>query len=132
MPSKLLILMQGPPGSGKTTTAEELRKTFGGVRISADDYFMDNGQYMFDRAQLPDAHAHCRALAEQWMLVEVPLLILDNTNLHRGQVAWYKDRALLYGYTVAVIRCHGRYPNVHKVPSEVVEKMRNKMEDLLG
>jgi predicted kinase len=41
---KELFLLRGLPGSGKSTLA----KSLGGIRIEADQYFMEDGVYNFD------------------------------------------------------------------------------------
>ena len=71
----VVVIMRGISGSGKSTAVRRLRKALaassgGGYDVdddgwfvvcSADDFFVDRetGQYAFDRALLPDAHAAC-------------------------------------------------------------------------
>lgn len=123
---KRLVLMQGPPGSGKSTTARELYPD--AYMVSADDYFSDNGTYRFDPALLSAAHAECRDRVKAAMRSGLPLIVLDNTNIRSAHVAPYRVYAREYGYEVIAHRCEGRYPNIHGVPEETVERMRREME----
>ena len=50
-----LVLVRGLPGSGKNTFAEKISD----IVISADDYFMVDGEYKFDGSKLGEAHADC-------------------------------------------------------------------------
>ena len=50
MANKTLYILRGIPGSGKTTHAKRLAGT-NGVIISADDYFMRDGEYCFDASK---------------------------------------------------------------------------------
>eukprot|EP00854_Cymbomonas_tetramitiformis_P026281 gene26281-32215_t len=60
---KKLHLFRGLPGSGKTTAAGALPKSV--VPVSADDYFMIQGKYVFDSSKLSEAHQQCQAAAVQ-------------------------------------------------------------------
>ena len=68
-----LYVMRGLPGSGKTTLAQSMVKSYTeagkkGVICSADDFFVDNrGKYNFDMTRLSEAHEHCRLKADQFM-----------------------------------------------------------------
>ena len=54
--SKNLIIVRGLPGSGKSTIGAK----FGVVR-SADDFFVVDGEYLFDPSKIVEAHAACQA-----------------------------------------------------------------------
>lgn len=44
---KKLVIMRGLPGSGKSTLAKKIAGN-SGVVYSTDDFFMVNGQYVYD------------------------------------------------------------------------------------
>jgi NEDD4-binding protein 2 len=52
---KKLVLMRGMPGSGKSTLAKKLAGQ-GGVIYSTDDFFMKNGQYVYDPKMIGEYH----------------------------------------------------------------------------
>ena len=124
--SGTLVLMQGPPGSGKSTDA---RASYPGACIvSADDYFSKNGRYEFNPVLLGAAHDECKGRARAAMERGEPLIVVDNTNIRRAHVAVYHGLAAQFGYAVIAHRCDGRFPNTHGVPEEKVERMRRQME----
>ena len=124
---KLLVLMQGVPGSGKTTIAQELSDWI----VSADDWMIDeNGNYKFDKEQLPAAHQDCQDRARLKMLRGLSPVVVDNTNIKQTHIEPYLALARDHGYTVVVIRANGNYQSVHDVPQDAVERMRAEMEDL--
>lgn len=52
---KQLILIRGLPGSGKSTLAKKLAGQ-GGVIYSTDDFFMKNGEYIYDVKMIGEYH----------------------------------------------------------------------------
>ena len=54
MRPKILIIMRGCPGSGKSYLASKLSR--GGAVLAADDFWMDNGEYKFDPERINEAH----------------------------------------------------------------------------
>lgn len=127
---KLFVIMQGVPGSGKSTIAKHLARNVGEI-CSTDSFFRDQfGKYRFDKSKLKENHERCFKEVEHFMENETPLIVLDNTNIKQSHVGPYLELARRYGYTPVVIRANGRYPNIHGVPESTVERMRAEMEDL--
>ena len=61
---KVLYIVRGLSGSGKTTIAHNLTHNV----FSADDYFTTHaGDYNFDPSKLGDAHADCKSNVESAM-----------------------------------------------------------------
>jgi predicted kinase len=54
--AKNLIIVRGLPGSGKSTIGAK----FGVAVRSADDFFMFEGEYLFDPSKIVAAHAACQ------------------------------------------------------------------------
>lgn len=125
----MLIMMQGASGSGKSTVAKELAAQTGAVIYSTDELFIVNGEYKFNPKMLGIYHQKNieRTVAA---LKEGKDVIVDNTNTQRWECKPYVEAALQYGHEVKFVRCDGRYQNVHGVPSDKVEQMRNRLEDL--
>jgi len=137
---KTLIIMQGAPGSGKSTVAQSLiepyLRTGNYAEIcSADNYFLkldENGNlfYKFDAARLPLAHDWCRRKAEGAAYADSQLIVIDNTNIRIEHARPYAQIAQHFSYQLQIVRCYGTFQNIHGVPDAVVERMRGSMEDL--
>ncbi len=137
--TKRVFVMQGVPGSGKSTRAKKIAdaveacdKTV--VIVSADDFFvrLGGGTYAFDPSKISEAHKHCfrvflRALAE-----DKDLVIVDNTNTSAIEIAPYMLAASSLGYDASIVRmrcapddAHAR--NTHGVPEAKVWDMNRQM-----
>jgi predicted kinase len=141
---KTMILMQGIPGSGKSTMVDSLCRRFGYATTavcSTDDFWYDeNKVYRFDSARLGAAH--------QWNQDRATLamkrgetVIVDNTNIKREHVAPYLVAAAKHGYevqvvrvavdpTLAVLRQEDRSED-RRVPAATIFRMHREMEDLV-
>jgi len=93
----------------------------------ADHYFDRGGEYRFDPAQLPAAHAACLRYAERSLVAGVPTVV-SNTFSRKWEMQPYLDMARRMGVPVRVIEATGRWPNVHGVPQEAIERMRQRWE----
>ncbi len=134
LPEKILYLVRGVPwpGSGKTTFA----KTLGSIIIEADQYFVDDkGNYKFDGSKIKLAHEYCRAQTEAWMQtkgdqVNTDKITVSNTFTQEWEMEPYFEIAKKHGYKVFSIVVENRHggTNVHEVPEEKLEQMRNRFE----
>lgn len=101
-----VTILRGGTGCGKSTWAKEQNA----VIISADDFFIVDGEYKFDVEKLGAAHAAC--LRDFIHLCEVPLhdkdeggkdVIVDNTNTRLSEFAPYAAIALAYSHEVKIV-----------------------------
>jgi len=125
--NKLLFLVRGLPGSGKSTFA----KSIGGSHIEADMYFLDeNGNYNFDVTKLRNAHEWCREKTEIAMKRGADKVIVSNTFTQEWEMDEYYKLAEKYGFKVMSIIVENRHDgkNIHNVPEETLEKMRNRFQ----
>ena len=127
---KFLFLVRGLPGSGKSTVAAELVADCGEM-YAADDYFEKSGEYIFDAAQLPNAHAECRDNVEKAMLEACPKIAVHNTFSMRWEAEAYFALATKHNYSVSVVECQSSFGNIHGVPEGSVLKMIERWEPLL-
>lgn len=127
----IMWLMQGAPGSGKSTAARKLLAEQGAQIVSTDFWFQTAGGYKFDPSYLGEYHGRTQALCRSFLSVGMRVVV-DNTNIRRLHAQPYLDMAKEFGYTVIVVRCDGKYQNEHGVPESTVEKMREMMEDISG
>jgi predicted kinase len=129
---KILYLVRGLPSAGKSTFA----KTLGGIHIEADQYFVDSeGNYNFDGSKIKLAHEYCRTQTEAWMKtdgtqVNVDKIAVSNTFTQEWEMEPYFEMAKKYGYKVFSIVVENRHggTNIHEVPEEKLEQMRNRFE----
>ena len=123
---KNLILVRGLPGSGKST----LSKLFGGEHLETDQYFIKNGEYHFDHSKLKLAHNWCLLRCEHLMMENTEKVVVSNTFTQEWEMESYFNIAKKYGYTVSTVITENRHGgiNVHDVPNETLEKMRNRFQ----
>jgi predicted kinase len=124
--NKQLFLLRGLPGSGKSTLAESID----GLHFEADQFFIDNGEYRFDSAKLRDAHNWCRHSVMDVMKEGHPKVIVSNTFTQEWEMEPYYLLAEELGYQVFSIIVENRHggKNLHGVPQESLDKMKNRFE----
>jgi predicted kinase len=126
---KILILLRGLPGSGKSSFA----KLICNQHVEADMFFMQGGKYNFDVTKLKQAHEWCKNKTEDWMKKRYNVAV-SNTFTQEWEMETYYKLAEQYGYTVYSLIVENRHGGVneHGVPEETIEKMRNRFEIKLG
>jgi len=140
-----LILMRGVSGSGKSTLARELASRHeGSVILSTDDYFMVEGQYVFDPKMIGLNHSRNQERAREKMQEKTPCVIIDNTNTQAWEMKPYVLAAIEYGYHVEIhepemvsieeiMRRQAQREDSNKsLPREIVERMLARYEKNLG
>jgi predicted kinase len=123
---KMLYLVRGLPSSGKSTFA----KTLGGQHYEADMFFIDpiSGEYKFDGSKIKLAHEWCQNRVEGDMILNMDKIVVSNTFTQEWELEKYFELAEKYGYKVFSIVVENRHggTNIHKVPEEKLEQMRNR------
>lgn len=132
---KTVTIMRGISGSGKSTY---IKKNFdsSAVICSADHFFIDSsGDYKFDPSKLGAAHSKCKQKFKDALESGVTAIVVDNTNTMLKEMKLYVELALFFNYKVNIVRleapvdvCAKR--NAHGVPSEVVQRMSDRMQDI--
>lgn len=134
-----VILMRGVPGSGKSTWAQKFQDEHDGdsLIVSADDFFMREGKYVFEPARIGEAHATCfrdfhAAVVESD--IHYGSVIVDNTNVGAYEVApyWTLAASMSRDVRIEIVEmvvplevCFAR--NGHNVPEEVILSMYRKL-----
>ncbi|XP_048197499.1 NEDD4-binding protein 2-like 2 isoform X1 [Perognathus longimembris pacificus] len=89
---KLLILLRGLPGSGKTTLSRILLgQSRDGIVFSTDDYFHHQDGYRYNVNQLGDAHDWNQNRAKQAIDQGRSPVIIDNTNTQAWEMKPYVE-----------------------------------------
>jgi len=128
MEDKILYIVRGIPGSGKSTFA----KTLGGIHWEADMFFTDpfTGEYNFDPSKIKSAHEWCQLNVKENMMESEDKIIVSNTFTQEWEMQPYFDMAKEYGYKVFSVIVENRHDgiNLHNVPEDKIEIMRDRFE----
>ena len=136
---KIMYIMRGLPGSGKSSVARELGK--GGAILSTDDFFMIEGEYKYDPSMIGYAHTWNQGRADQAIKAGVSPIVIDNTNVAGWQAKPYVERAVANGYRVEVKEPTTSWKfnaeelaekNTHEVPLDVIQQMVRDWEPNLS
>jgi len=147
--NKLLIVMRGLPGSGKSTKAKKLQAELGGEIFSTDDYpglyeYTDDG-VIFNGGDKTESGLPLIVVAHQWnqeraiaaMNQGVSPIIVDNTNVQRWEAKPYVQAATENGYNIAVEEADSDWKfdvqelsgrNTHGVPVAGIQGMLDRWE----
>lgn len=131
---KVLIIVRGLPGSGKSTFAELISANGKYPVCTADDYFLKdvNGEtvYQFDPSKLKDAHEYCIRRVANKMAIECEKIIVANTNTMAKELQVYFDLAKSYNYEVISLIVENRHgnKNIHGVPADTLERMKQRFD----
>jgi predicted kinase len=133
---KILYIVRGIPGSGKSTFAKTLTNEYS--ICEADQYFVDRetGEYKFNFDELKNAHQWCRNEVEIRMKDNqvnyqfYPTIVVSNTFTQEWEMEPYFKLAEKYGYTVFSVIVENRHggKNEHGVPEEKVQVMKDRFQ----
>lgn len=96
---RILYLMRGLPGSGKSNLAKRLTKNV----FSTDDYFIKNGKYEFDFEQIEQAHEWNQQRVEDELKLGTKKIAVDNTNTSAWEMTPYVRLAMRYDYNIVLV-----------------------------
>ena len=125
---KILIILRGCPGSGKSTFAQLL------VNVehicTADDYFIKDGKYEWKPENIGKAHLWCQEKCRRLMAVGMPRIVVANTATTKKELKPYYDLATGYGYKVFSIIVENRHEgkNIHNVPELSIKNMVERFD----
>lgn len=131
----ILFLVRGLPGSGKTSFAHYIWDRH--VVAESDKYFYDkDGHYNYDPSKIKDAHVWCKSQVETMMKEHqlnekyYPEIVVSNTFTQEWEMEDYFKLAEKYGYKVVSLIVENRHggKNIHGVPDEKLEIMRNRFQ----
>ncbi|XP_074671973.1 LOW QUALITY PROTEIN: NEDD4-binding protein 2-like 1 [Strix aluco] len=133
-----LVLLRGLPGSGKSTLARQLKRDYpSAVVLSTDDFFIENGVYVFEPDFLEDAHKWNQKRAHKAMKNGKSPVIIDNTNIHAWEMKPYVMMARENRYEVVFQEPDTPWKfnvqeltrrNIHHVPQQKIQRMKEEYE----
>jgi predicted kinase len=133
--NKILTLVRGLPGSGKSTFANFIWNDY--AVCEADKFFYDKeGNYNFDASKLKLAHVWCVNQVRTRMEDNknnpqyYPEIVVSNTFTQEWEMEQYFKLAEEYGYMVFTIIVENRHGNksVHDVPDATMGNMLNRFQ----
>lgn len=136
-----VFILRGVSGSGKSTLARAIARYYNMrvnsqrphvpmVHVESDMYFMRDGEYKFNSAELGNAHAWCFSSVCQ-ALDHGYGVIVSNTFTTAWEYMPYVNHARENGYKFHIITCRGNYQNTHDVPEDKVQAQRDRFEPTL-
>jgi predicted kinase len=124
-----LIILRGIPGCGKSTYVKKNLSDY--VHCEADQFFMVEGEYKWDRTKLGQAHNDCQKRVDK-ALEQGKNVVVSNTNIALRDVNEYIKLANKWKVSYKIIRLVKQFQNVHNVPTDVVLSMQSRMVDIPG
>lgn len=134
---KVLYIVRGLPGSGKSTFANNIWNS--NAICEADKFFINHetGEYNFDLSRLKEAHKWCVGEVRSKMQLNFSSegtycneIVVSNTSTQEWEMQPYIDLANEFEYNIVSLIVENRHGNksIHGVPDETLEKMRNRFE----
>ena len=123
-----LTLIRGLPGSGKSTLAKMLVKQTGDKHFEADMFFTDEkGNYNWSADKITQAHAWCQESTRNFLEWNYDVVV-SNTFTTDKELKPYFDIALEFALTPVIITMQNNFGNVHNVPVEAIDRMKNRFQ----
>ena len=142
---RVMILIRSPAGAGKSTLAKQLAGDTG-VILESDEFFMQQGKYMFDIDKQIEAHHWNQDRCLEAMKNGISPIVIANTNTQAMEAEHYVRMAIGHGYKIRIEEpswhkdlkdpstgkwnfdfLKGR--NLHGVPDDVLKKMIDRYEN---
>ncbi|KAK8784526.1 hypothetical protein V5799_009100, partial [Amblyomma americanum] len=101
---RLLLMVRGPPGSGKNIIAAELEELYPDSRAYwSDKLFSSPMAPERNSVTIRESHDLCLSKIEGFMKNDVPMIINKNTNVMVWEIGKFLVLASRYGYTVILV-----------------------------
>ncbi|KOB65846.1 NEDD4-binding protein [Operophtera brumata] len=144
--SRVMVVMRGAPGSGKTYLARIIVESTVGTAnpnnylnhvFSADDHMQINGRYHYNVNRLDEVHMKNQTLVFKAVNQGRSPVIVDNTNMTTWEMFAYVRDAVVNGYIIEVVEPSNPWSknpsqlakrNNHGVPKEKIQSMLQKYQ----
>jgi predicted kinase len=122
-----LIIVRGLPGSGKSTFAKSnYVDNFGYILLEADMYFYRDGIYFYDKNKISNAHNWCYNETVKQLRTGNNVVVANTFTM-----LWEIKKYLELNPS-KIYRCVGNYKNIHNVPEDIIQKMKDRFQDIEG
>lgn len=142
---KVMIIMRGCPGSGKSYQATNiLNQCYKNANVdnfifSTDKFFINkrSGRYCFNSSKLKYAHEWTHSQVHKAVQHEVTPIIIDNTNIQAWEMEMYFKFAVNHGYWIEIFEPISEWAwneielskkNQHGIPINTIILMLNRYE----
>lgn len=133
---KSVYIFRAVSGSGKSLLADEISKMSEAlgrkcVICCADDFFMKDGEYVWDGDKIGNAHMWCKEKFHNAVIMSVDTIIVSNTNTTAKDVKHYRKIAVENDYTVFVMTVENWHDgkDVHNVPDDIKLVMADSLKN---
>jgi len=117
---RLVVVLRGFPGSGKSSLAAMLRRRLPSAQvISADDHWTG-------KEGVQTAHETCKRAFADALSSAQPVVVVDNTNVRRADYGHYLSAAAEHGYAAVVLELS------IDTTSELEQLRRRSLHDVPG
>lgn len=129
---KMLYIVRGLPGSGKSTLARTLSEELNAPHYEEDMWlYHENGDYEWSPLRMDRAVKLCQYSCEKLMNEgHFRNIVISNVFGDADQLAPYQRMADRHGYDVTYIVVENRRGgmNIHNVPNDALDEMRENFE----
>lgn len=120
-----LVLVRGLPGSGKSTLAKKIAPS---AHYEADQFRYRNGVYVFDPSETGEVHQKCYDATRDAITRGERIVAVSNTFVKLWEYQKYEELAKEFGVGLVIIKCVGRFNNLHGVDDNTIARMRTNWQ----
>ncbi len=124
--TKIIYIIRGLPGTGKSTLARLLAPPKN--HCETDAYFVTDGQYKFDPTATKQAHAWCEEQARALLQAGESPVTVSNTFTEKWEYQPYLAMAHKHKYAPCVLEIFGPWKNQHDVPAATIREMQARWQ----
>lgn len=122
-----LTIVRGLPGSGKSTFAKSLNV----FHVEMDMFCMIDGRYKFDKNKIQERANQCLEAVRCALSCGIDVVV-SNTFSRFWEMEEYIELAHTYSAELQVWCMTENFGNVHNVPEETIQNMKDRWESYPG
>lgn len=142
--SKVMFIMRGLPGSGKSAVAHQMKQVYGDLAVicSADEFrYSHQGEYVWKAEEYETTHMMCEEKAKQACQDGIPVVVIDNTSIKKRLLYRYVAIARSNVYYVVLVEpktswrysiCELALKNHHNVTEEILMEQLSEFEQIIA